>query len=101
MSEDTGYLEAKRLHAEATRMRDEAFEFNAEANRKMAEANYLFGQADHRRREIGDFERSIAQREARLLNELSEAKLLERERLADDKLKRAEELMASVQPRLP
>jgi hypothetical protein len=95
MSDTPSYVEVQQMRAEAQRLRDEAAEFNAEADRKLRDANYLFGQADHRRREIADFERSIAQREARLL-ELEEPKLLAREQAAAEKLKQAEELMASV-----
>ena len=91
MSDD--YLEAQRLHAEAERMRDEAFEYRAEADRKLADANYLFGQASHRHRLIADLEPSVQQREARLLNELGEAELIKREKIANEKLKQAEELM--------
>jgi len=96
MSDDTPtYLELKQMQAEAQRLRDEAFEYRAEADRKLADANYLFGQASHRRRRIADLERSVQQREARLLNELGEAELIKREKIANEKLKQAEELMAS------
>jgi len=97
MSDDTPtYLELKQMQAEAQRLRDEAFEYRAEADRKLADANYLFGQASHRHRLIADLERSVQQREARLLNELGEAELIEREKIANEKLKQAEELIASV-----
>ena len=90
--DDTGYLEAKRLQAEAQRLRDEAAELNATADRKLRDGLYAKGQAEHRHREIADIQRSIAQREAKLV-ELGEAKFLERERVADEKLKQAQELM--------
>ena len=97
MSDDTPtYLELKQMQAEAQRLRDEAFEYRAEADRKLADANYLFGQASHRHRLIADLERSVQQREARLLNELGEAELIKREKIANEKLKQAEELIASV-----
>jgi hypothetical protein len=91
--EDTGYFEAKRLQAEAQRLRDEAFQFRADADIKLRDANYALGQARHRHKEISDFERSIAHREQRLLNELGEAKLIEREQAAEAKLAEARELM--------
>jgi hypothetical protein len=93
MSDD--YLEAQRLHAEAERMRDEAFEYRAEADRKLVAANRAFGDAEHRHRLIADLEKSVAGRELRLLNELGEAQLIKREKIANEKLKQAEELMAS------
>jgi hypothetical protein len=92
MSDD--YLEAQRLHAEAERMRDEAFEYRAEADRKLAAANRAFGDAEHRHKAIADLERSVAAREVRLLNELSEGQLLKREKAAAEKLQQAEQLMA-------
>jgi hypothetical protein len=92
MSDD--YLEAKRLHAEAERKLAEAAELNAAADRKLRDGLYALGQSEHRRREIADVEKSIALREARLLNELAEPKLIEREKIANEKLKQAEELMA-------
>ena len=52
------------------------------------------GQADHRHRLIADLERSVQQREARLLNELSEGQLLAREKAAVEKLKQAQDLMS-------
>jgi hypothetical protein len=94
MSDDTGYLEAKQMRAEAQRLRDEAAELNATADRKLRDGNYKLGQAEHRQKLISDLERSVAAREAKLV-ELGEAKFLEREQAAADKLKRAEELMAS------
>ena len=84
MADDTGYLEAKRLRAEAQRLRDEAAEHNAQADRKLRDGNYALGQAEHRHRLIADLERSVAQREAKLV-ELGEGKLLEREKLAEAK----------------
>jgi hypothetical protein len=93
MADDTGYLEAKRLRAEAQRLRDEAAEHNAQADRKLRDGNYALGQAEHRHRLIADLERSVAQREAKLV-ELGEGKLLEREKLAEAKLAEAKALMA-------
>src|SRR5262249_2167958 len=94
MSDTPSYTELKQMHAEAQRLRDEAAELNATADRKLRDANYAFGQVEHRHRIIADFERSVAQREQRLLNELSEPKLIEREKAAEAKLAEAKDLMA-------
>jgi hypothetical protein len=91
--EDTGFLEAKRLHAEAQRLRDEASEFRAQADIRLRDANYNLGQARHSQANVAAMERSIAERE-RKLKELGEPELVAREQAADEKLKRAEELMA-------
>ena len=96
MSDTPSYLELKQMHAEAQRLRDEAAELNATADIKLRDGNYALGQASHRRRRIADLERSVQQREARLLNELGEAELIKREKIANEKLKQAEELIASV-----
>jgi hypothetical protein len=92
MSDDTGYLEAKRLNAEAQRLRDEAAELNATADRKLRDGNYALGQAKHRLDTVAQMERSIAERE-RKLKELGESDLVAREKAAAAKLKQAEDLM--------
>jgi hypothetical protein len=93
MADDTGYLEAKRLHAEAQRLRDEAAEHNAQADVKLRDGNYALGQARHRLDTVAQMERSIAAREQKL-KELGEPEFVAREQAAAEKLKQAEELMA-------
>ena len=78
---------AKAAYAEAEKLKKAA-----EADRGAAE--YEKGQAEWRYREMAQLERNIAAREQHL-QQLGEARLLERERVADDKLKQAQELMAS------
>jgi hypothetical protein len=93
MSDDTGYLEAKRLHAEAQRLRDEAAELNASADRKLRDGNYALGQAKHRLDTVAQMERSIAERE-RKLQELGEPELVAREQAASASLAAAQELLS-------
>ena len=95
MSDDTGYLEAKRLHAEGQRLRDEAAALNATADIKLRDGNYALGQARHTQAIVSQMERSIAEREQHL-KELGEPELVAREKAAAEKLKQAEELIASV-----
>jgi hypothetical protein len=94
MSDDTGYLEAKRLHAEAQRLRDEAAELNATADRKLRDGNYALGQARHSEANVAAMERSIAAREQKL-KELGEPEFVAREQAAEAKLAEAKALMAS------
>jgi hypothetical protein len=93
MSDDTGYLEAKRLHAEAERKLAEAAELNATADRKLRDGNYALGQARHTQAIVAQTERSISEREQKL-KEFGEPELVAREQAAAEKLKQAEELMA-------
>jgi hypothetical protein len=93
MSDDTGYLQAKRLQAEAQRLRDEAAELNATADRKLRDGNYALGQARHTEAIVAQTERSISAREQKL-KELGEDTLLAREQAADAKLAEAKALMA-------
>jgi hypothetical protein len=74
--------------------RDEAEQIKKAAEQDLEAARYERGQADHRHRLIADLEKSVAAREARLLNELSEGQLLAREKAADAKLTEAKALMA-------
>jgi hypothetical protein len=94
MSDDTGYLEAKRLHAEAQRLRDEAAELNATADRKLRDGNYALDQARHTEANVAAMERSIAAREQKL-KELGEPEFVAREQAVAEKLKQAQELMKS------
>jgi hypothetical protein len=93
MSEDTDYLEVKRLHAEAQRLRDEAAELNWTADRKLRDGNYALGQARHRLDTVAQMERSIAAREQKL-KELGEPELVAREQAAAAKLAEAQELLS-------
>jgi hypothetical protein len=95
MADEPSFLELQQLKAAAERMRDEAAALNAEADRKLAVAQRALGDADHHHRALADLERSVAAREAKLI-ELGEGKLLEREKIANEKLQQAEELIASV-----
>ena len=90
MSDDEPSLELKLARAAYA----EAEKAKKAAEQDRAAAEYERGQAEHRYRLIADLERNIAAREQHL-QQLGEAQLLERERGADDKLKQAQELLAS------
>jgi hypothetical protein len=92
MSDDTGYLEAKRLHAEAERKLAEAAELNARADTKLRDGLYALGQARHTQATVAQMERSIAAREQKL-KALGEPEFLAREQAADAKLKEVQEVM--------
>ena len=75
------------------------FRAEGEALRKQAAvdleaARYEHEMAERRHRDVAELEANISRREAKL-KELGEPEFVAREKAADEKLKRAEELMAS------
>jgi hypothetical protein len=83
---------AREYHEKALAALDAARQERAAAADDLESARYERSQADHRRREIGAIEQNVAQRE-KWLRENGEDVMRERERLADEKFKAAEELM--------
>lgn len=84
---------AEAFFREGERLRADAEQSLKEARQEREAARYDLGQADRRLRDVQALEKSIALREQHL-RESNEAQLLERERLADEKLKQAQGLMA-------
>ena len=75
--------------------RDEADQLRKQATAELAEARELRDQAARDRRDIAEAEAAITRRELRLA-QLNEAELVAREKAVAEKLKQAEELIASV-----
>jgi hypothetical protein len=94
MSDTPDYAELRQLRAEAERMRDEAAEDRRAAAADGEAAAYDRGQAEHRLRTAEDNLRAAAE-DRRWLEQHDEAKVRAIVAAADEKLKQAQELMAS------
>ena len=81
----------------ALKFRAEGEALHKAAAQERAAAEAAHAMAERRHRDCAELEANVSRRERRLKEELNEPALLERERIANDKLKRAEELMASYQ----
>ena len=88
MADDNDTVELRLARA----YRDEAEQIKKAAEQDLEAARYERGQADRSLREIQVLEKSIARREQRLV-ELGEPKLIEREKAAEAKLKKAQAVM--------
>jgi hypothetical protein len=93
VSDAPSYTELQQQRAEAERLNREAAEYHAAAEKKLADANYALGQSEHRRREIAEIEKSVAERERRLA-QLNETDFIAREKAAEQKLAEAKALLA-------
>jgi ABC-type tungstate transport system permease subunit len=85
--------EAKALFERAIKIREEAAAERKAAEKALADAEYSRGQATWHEKEAAAKLSALAKREEHLKT-LNAAALLERERLADEKLRTAEQLMA-------
>ena len=94
MSDTPSYTEVRQRLAEAQRLRDEAAADRKAAAADREAAEYALGQAEHRLRTAEDHNRAAAECK-RWLEQHDEAKVRALVAAADDKLKQAQELMAS------
>jgi hypothetical protein len=88
----SGAVDEIQSRAEAERLRAEAAADRKAAEEALAKAEYERGQADHRRREIAEIEKSVAKREA-ALKAAGEPEFLARQAAAEKALADAQALM--------